>query len=289
MRRKGTPRPADLSSARAGTLHTWRNAIRTRSSASGAAPPRPRSRPPGAGSPAQHHPDLTGDDPAASRVATRQMAEINDAYAALTREPPDGAADRAGDGRRDLRRHAPAARRPAAPEADAAGDRTGRHERRPTGRATRPPRHGARRGRRCPASRRRARESVRREPPRASTADRAADRTGVRALPPPAAAAARGGARHAVEFGKFHGHTLGQIAAFEPSYIDWLARDGHPRPGARRGGRAVVQADLDRRGILRAAARPERASVPAARPDLGAARPAPDARTPPDTGGRSIR
>ena len=33
----------------------------------------------------QHHPDLTGDDPAASRVATRLMAEINDAYAALTR------------------------------------------------------------------------------------------------------------------------------------------------------------------------------------------------------------
>ncbi|HSL76023.1 MAG TPA: DnaJ domain-containing protein, partial [Candidatus Limnocylindrales bacterium] len=32
-----------------------------------------------------HHPDLTGDDPAASRVATRQMAEINEAYAALTR------------------------------------------------------------------------------------------------------------------------------------------------------------------------------------------------------------
>jgi curved DNA-binding protein CbpA len=30
----------------------------------------------------QHHPDLTGDDPAASRVATRLMAEINDAYAA---------------------------------------------------------------------------------------------------------------------------------------------------------------------------------------------------------------
>ena len=38
-----------------------------------------------------HHPDLTGDDPAASRVATRQMAEINDAYAALTRgRTPDG-------------------------------------------------------------------------------------------------------------------------------------------------------------------------------------------------------
>ena len=26
-----------------------------------------------------------------------------------------------------------------------------------------------------------------------------------------------------VTFGKFHGHTLGEIAAFEPSYIDWLA------------------------------------------------------------------
>src|SRR5215212_8256808 len=33
----------------------------------------------------RHHPDLIGDDPAASRVATRQMAEINEAYAALTR------------------------------------------------------------------------------------------------------------------------------------------------------------------------------------------------------------
>ena len=30
-----------------------------------------------------NHPDLTGDDPAASRLATRRMAEINDAYAAL--------------------------------------------------------------------------------------------------------------------------------------------------------------------------------------------------------------
>src|SRR4051812_21028993 len=33
----------------------------------------------------RNHPDLIGDDPAASRVATRQMAEINEAYAALTR------------------------------------------------------------------------------------------------------------------------------------------------------------------------------------------------------------
>ncbi len=37
-----------------------------------------------------NHPDLTGDDPAASRMATRRMAEINDAYAALTREGASG-------------------------------------------------------------------------------------------------------------------------------------------------------------------------------------------------------
>src|SRR5690349_24432775 len=43
-----------------------------------------------------NHPDLTGDDPAASRQATRRMAEINDAYAALTRADRNG---RDGDGR----------------------------------------------------------------------------------------------------------------------------------------------------------------------------------------------
>src|SRR5438093_11889444 len=42
-----------------------------------------------------NHPDLTGDDPAASRAATRRMAEINDAYAALTRRP--GARARSDD------------------------------------------------------------------------------------------------------------------------------------------------------------------------------------------------
>ena len=33
----------------------------------------------------QHHPDLTGDDPESAQRATRRMAEINAAYAALTR------------------------------------------------------------------------------------------------------------------------------------------------------------------------------------------------------------
>ena len=40
----------------------------------------------------QHHPDLTGDDPRSPSVATRRMAEINAAYAALTRA--EGAAAR---------------------------------------------------------------------------------------------------------------------------------------------------------------------------------------------------
>jgi hypothetical protein len=51
-------------------------------------------------------------------------------------------------------------------------------------------------------------------------------------------------------FGKFHGHTLGQVAAFEPSYIDWLAttitRDPDLLAAAR-----VVRDDLDRQGIIR--------------------------------------
>ena len=51
-------------------------------------------------------------------------------------------------------------------------------------------------------------------------------------------------------FGKFHGHTLGQIAGFEPSYIDWVSgtitRDPELVAAAR-----VVRAELDRRGIVR--------------------------------------
>jgi hypothetical protein len=53
-----------------------------------------------------------------------------------------------------------------------------------------------------------------------------------------------------LEFGKFRGHTLGQVAAFEPSYVDWLAttitRDRDLVSAAR-----VVRDDLDRRGIVR--------------------------------------
>ncbi len=54
----------------------------------------------------------------------------------------------------------------------------------------------------------------------------------------------------ALEFGKFRGHTLGQVADFEPTYIDWIAgtitRDRELVMGAR-----VLQADLDERGVVR--------------------------------------
>jgi curved DNA-binding protein CbpA len=53
-----------------------------------------------------------------------------------------------------------------------------------------------------------------------------------------------------LEFGKFRGHTLGEVAAFEPTYIDWIARtitrDRDLVVKAR-----VIQADLDERGIER--------------------------------------
>ena len=85
-----TDRPTCQASGAPVHFGTWPSATRTTSSASDRGRPRPRSRPRGAVSPARIIPDLTGDDPAASRVATRQMAEINDAYAALTRVDAQG-------------------------------------------------------------------------------------------------------------------------------------------------------------------------------------------------------
>lgn len=202
-----------------------------------------------------NHPDLTGDDPTAVQAATRRMAEINDAYTALTRE---AAADRrARDGERADFEDAPAPRRggpprprptrPVTGRLDMTGtfrqrNQTTRHDgsgtatdRRVPGPAAQPPLRG---------------ERVRGEPPRASTPTGPLERGRLRDFrrpKPPSLDAAR---EHLMEFGKFHGHTLGQIAAFEPSYIDWVAgtvtRDPDLVAAAR-----VIQADLDARGISR--------------------------------------
>jgi curved DNA-binding protein CbpA len=204
-----------------------------------------------------HHPDLTGDDPAASRVATRRMAEINDAYAALIREGPRGATaasspDLDTDGRR--RRGGPPPPRPTRPvtgRVDTTATYRPRNQTTVGGRATlsgNPPLRG---------------ERVRQEAPRASMPTGPLERDRVRNFRrprPPRLDVAR---RATIDFGKFHGHTLGEIAAFEPSYIDWVAgtvkRDPELVAAAR-----VVQADLDARGIARRAhpapARPSRSA-----------------------------
>jgi hypothetical protein len=89
-----------------------------------------------------------------------------------------------------------------------------------------------------------------REPPRASTPTGPMARSRIRNFRRPASPALAEALERELEFGKFHGHTLGQVAAFEPSYIDWLAttitRDPDLVAAAR-----VVRGELDQRGIVR--------------------------------------
>jgi DnaJ domain len=208
-----------------------------------------------------NHPDLTGDDPAASRLATRRMAEINDAYAALIRD--GGTARTTGSpadmGGGPVRRGGPPRPRPTRPV-------TGRVDTT----ATYQPRNQTTNGAGTGAGRRATPltghpplrgECMRQEAPRASTPTGPLERGRVRNFrrpKPPRLDVAR---RTTIDFGKFHGHTLGEIGAFEPSYIDWVAgtvtRDPELVAAAR-----VVQADLDARGVARRAhpapARPSR-------------------------------
>lgn len=224
----------------------------------------------------RHHPDLIGDDPAASRVATRQMAEINEAYARLTRadgeggaagsgaagrhgRPGDGKAGESGDdgaataggGTRAARRGPP--RPKATPPVTARLD---------TSRTVRPRNqsyreHAAERqaaGRRpvLPGQQPLRLAAEEREPPRASTPTGPLARSRIRDFRRPADPPLAEAADLELAFGKFHGHTLGQVAAFEPSYIDWLAatitRDPDLVAAAR-----VVRDELDRRGVARRA------------------------------------
>ena len=166
---------------------------------------------------------------------------------------------RAGACRRTRTAPAQAPGRPAAATADPTGHRPGRHDAKRSGRATNPsdraPPAGARPPSRRPAAA--ARPPLdEREPPRASTPTGPLARSAAPQLP------AGRRARRSTEaldvelpFGKFHGHTLGQVAAFEPSYIDWLASDDHPRSGAVAAAR-VVRDDLDDRGVVRRARPP---------------------------------
>jgi hypothetical protein len=193
----------------------------------------------------QHHPDLTGDDPAASRQATRRMAEINDAYESLRRQSlrpgePSTRADGWGPSQPPARKGGPPRPRPSRPVTGRVDTSdTFRPRNSTTTRHTPPPRQPP------PPNR-----PVQREPLRASDPTGPLERGRIhrfRAPKPPSLDVAWA---HELDFGKFRGHTLGQVADFEPSYIDWLAstitRDPDLVASAR-----VIRAELDRRGVYR--------------------------------------
>jgi hypothetical protein len=177
----------------------------------------------------EHHPDLAADS-AARQDATRRMAEINAAYQALR----SGAAGRGGKPDRDVAaagEPGPAASeapRPSGPPpppptrpVTARFDTTKLF--RPRNATTTPDGGGYRHRPRPPAELRRATWGEAEEP-------RASDPTG-----PLQRVRARRAARRPlpdldvalatrIVFGKFHGHTLGEIAALEPTYLAWVER-----------------------------------------------------------------
>lgn len=220
----------------------------------------------------QHHPDLSGGDAAVARAATRRMAEINAAYEQLRDpvvDPIAGGRGRDGTGKRDgATDRADVGSTGAGTDRPADGSRTGRTGGPPPPRPTRPvtarldttdtlrPRNATT----ASSGGGRARPPVGQPPIRSRASEmgprRASDPNGplirsrlhrFRAPVPPSLQVAQ-----AVElsFGKFHGHTLGDVAGFEPSYVDWLAgsllRDPDLAAAAR-----VIRAELDRRGIVR--------------------------------------
>jgi curved DNA-binding protein CbpA len=184
----------------------------------------------------EHHPDLTRDDPTAAERATRRMAEINRAYAEL-RSGFVNDADDDGNGNGGRRPPEPRPTRPVTGRVDTTSTFRPRntttgprvtHDRRPPLRTDR----------------------LSREPLRASQPTGPLNRRrqrNFRPPPPPSLAAAR---ETEIVFGKFHGHTLGQIADFEPTYIDWLARTISRDPDLVAAAR-VIQDDLDGRGVTR--------------------------------------
>jgi hypothetical protein len=93
-------------------------------------------------------------------------------------------------------------------------------------------------------------ERLEREPLRASQPTGPLNRRRQRNFRPPTPPSLADARATTIEFGKFHGHTLGQIADFEPTYIDWLARTIARNPDLVAAAR-VVQSDLDERGVLR--------------------------------------
>jgi len=177
----------------------------------------------------EHHPDLAAGA-AERRAATRRMAEINAAYADLRREgerpprrPARGASTSAGtEGPPAAEPARPAGPPPPPPTRPVTARFDTSDLMRPRNATTTPRGDGFRhhpRGTRPPQAR-----PAPAEPPRASDPTGPLERlrsrrSRRRPLPSLEKAAAT-----TVTFGKFHGRTLGEIAALEPTYVAWLAR-----------------------------------------------------------------
>jgi hypothetical protein len=206
-----------------------------------------------------NHPDLNAGDHVAARAATSRMVEINDAYERLRqggggdrvrrdgeRDPGRGGAGTTFDPTRNRRGSVgPPPPRPTRP-VTAHLDTTEMlyTTNRTTSQAGHPGRHGSL-GQ--PARQSRAANLG---PRRASVPTGPLRRGRLRNFRAPAPPDLDVALATEMPFGKFHGHTLGQIAGFEPSYIDWVSgtitRDPELVAAAR-----VVRGELDRRGIVR--------------------------------------
>jgi hypothetical protein len=180
----------------------------------------------------EHHPDLTPDDPAATERATRRMAEINRAYAELRDALPGPASPEGGGNGGGTWPPKPRPTRPVTGRVDTTATFRSRNT------TTGPVRHEQ------PLPQTAWHE------PRASQPTGPMDRRRQRNFRPPEPPSLEAARAWPIEFGKFHGHTLGQVADFEPTYIDWLARTISRDPDLVAAAR-VLQDDLDVRGILR--------------------------------------
>jgi curved DNA-binding protein CbpA len=213
----------------------------------------------------EHHPDVASSDPAAVRRVTRRMAEINAAYETLR------AGRGRGPGAASPRFDREAATGWAGSDAAAGGGTTGGAGTRRASGPPPPPRSrpvtgrvdtsttfrprnttvsggpSVLRGIRTPRATGRSRAE---RPLRASSPTGPVEHGRVRDFRRPVRPTLDHARGHEVGFGKFRGHTLGEIAAFEPSYIDWLARTISRDPELVAAAR-VVQDDLDRRGVAR--------------------------------------
>ena len=202
----------------------------------------------------EHHPDrAAGNGPEAARLTTR-MARINAAYD-LLRDPVRRAAydaspagSRSRSAARDMRvdfddvGHAGAG----PPPAPRTRPVTARFDTTTAFRLRNARLDGA--SRPLPGQGPQSRRALEEADLRASTPTGPIERRqGKRAYPMPTLAEAR---ETVLDFGKYHGYTLGEVELLDPAYIDWISRtitrDREMVIRAR-----LIEEDLDRRGVSR--------------------------------------